>query len=95
MVTITSDNYTLIDSICRNVVQMGVHEVKFTNCLRTGNATNLPNNFLNQEQINFFLDSLDKARNTFPKDILNIERCGTFGKSTSNNHFKCIRFHSI
>lgn len=90
MVTITQDNYTLIDVICKNVIQMGVHEVKFTNCLRTGNAKNLPNNFLTQEQINIFLDLLEKARKTYPKSILNIERCGTFGKNASNNKFKCI-----
>lgn len=90
MVTVTQDNYLLIDTICKNILQLGVQSVKFTNCLRAGNATNLPNNFLNQEQINIFLDLLNKARKTYSKDILNIQRCGTFGKGTYTNNFRCI-----
>ena len=90
MVTITQENFMFVSKICKNVIQLGVHEIKFTNCLKVGNATNLPDNFLTQEQINIFLELLSKERMTYPKDILKIERCGTFGKSNYSNNFRCI-----
>ena len=90
MVTITQDNFLYLDSICDNVLKLGVHNVKFTNCLRAGNATNLPNNFLTPEQIIIFLEELEKVRTKYPKEILNIERCGTFGANPFNSNFSCI-----
>lgn len=90
MVTITQDNYLLLNEICERVISLGVHHVKFTNCLRTGNAKNLPANFLTQEQIDEFLDLLKVQRQKYPKEILNIERCGTFGRNHFNENFSCI-----
>ena len=90
MVTITKDNYLFVDDICKSVIELGVHDVKFTNCLKAGNANNLPNNFLTQEQIDYFLNLVRIQRQKYPKNILNIERCGTFGKNPFNDNFSCI-----
>ena len=90
MVTITKDNYLLLNEICERVINLGVHNLKFTNCLKAGNATNLSNNFLTQEQINEFLELLKVQRHKYPRELLNIERCGTFGKNPYNSNFSCI-----
>ena len=90
MVTITQDNYLVLSEICEKVINLGVHNLKFTNCLKAGNAINLPDNFLTQEQINEFLKLLKAQRKKYPKKLLNIERCGTFGKNPFNNNFSCI-----
>ena len=54
-----------------------------------GCASNL--SLINDEQINEFLELIQKVRNLYDKTLLEVKRCGTFGKGNSKipNNFMC------
>lgn len=87
MTTITSENYKLIPYMCEQAKKLGARGIKFTNFIQQGNAKNLSDkNILNEEQIDEFFELLMDERKKYNKDELLIERCGTFGKNHLSMH---------
>lgn len=91
-VTITSKNYNLIQQMCDKAYTLGATGIKFTNYMQMGSAMNMGrSNILEKKQIEYFFEQLMKAREKYPKYILTIRRCGSFGKNycNCNSKFKC------
>ena len=91
MVTINRYNYRNVKEICAKAVEMGANSIRFTNYLKMGNAENLPDDYLSNSQIVEFLKLVEEARSLYPKDFLEIKRCGTFGSGDGKvrSNFKC------
>ena len=92
LVTISTDNYQMIDQMCEKAVSLGAYGIEFTNFLKQGNAINMDSsNLLNHDQINKFFEQLIAAREKYPKEKLVIDRSGLFGKNQNNQncHFNC------
>lgn len=79
MVTVNKYNYKNVKGICEQARILGVDSIRFTNYLKCGNAENLPDDYLSDDQIVEFLQLIEEARSMYPKDVLEIKRCGTFG----------------
>ena len=93
LVTITSENYKMLNEMCSKAISLGVDRIVFTNFINQGNAINMSNhNILTEEQKNIFFEQLRQVRHTIPKEVLKIERSGNFGRDKLNDncHFKCI-----
>lgn len=91
MVTIDRDNYLFVEDMCKRAIELGVNSIRFTNYLMIGNALEMPDKTLNKEQIQIFLKLVQEQRKKYPKDFLEIKRCGTFGKQDNieKNNFIC------
>lgn len=91
MVTVNKYNYMHVEKICEQAIKLGADSIRFTNFVRLGNAIELPDNSLTNEQINEFLELIQKVRNLYDKTFLEVKRCGTFGKGNSKipNNFMC------
>lgn len=91
LTTISSANYNMVEDMCRRAYDMGASAIEFTNFLRQGNAINMSDeNLLNEEQKKVFFEDLKKARSKTNKSNLTIDRSGTFGKDSNNkSNFKC------
>lgn len=88
-VTVTRENYKYVHEIVEKAKQYGAMSVRFTNYIKQGNAINLDDeNILNPEEIQYFLDEVEQERQANPQSIMDIERCGTFGKGKSSK-FNC------
>lgn len=88
--TITKDNYKLVPYIAEYVHSLGVHSLKFINMLKEGNAENLGDIFLNQNDINEFFDILEETRKQYDKNEFYITRNGSFGNDEKRpNNFMC------
>lgn len=91
MTTITSQNYKNIPKYCEYCYKNGIRKIRFTNFISQGNAKNLDSNLiLNDLQRNEFFTLIEEMRKIYPKEILEIQRCGSFGNNiNSNKPFKC------
>lgn len=91
MVTIDKNNYLLVEEMCKKAIELGANSIRFTNYLTTGNAIEISDRALNEEQIQTFLLLVQEQRKKYSKNILEIKRCGTFGKQNgvSKKNFKC------
>ena len=92
LVTISTDNYNMIDQMCEKAISLGAYGIEFTNFLNQGNAKNMDSsNLLNSSQINEFFDQLLAVRKKYSKDQLIIDRSGLFGRNNNNSncHFNC------
>lgn len=92
LVTISTENYTMINKMCEKAVELGAYGIEFTNFLKQGNARNMStSNLLSSEQICEFFDQLSLARKKYPKEQLVIDRSGLFGKNknSSSCNFNC------
>lgn len=92
LVTISTDNYKMIDEMCEKAISLGAYGIEFTNFLNQGNAKNMESsNMLNQEQISEFFEQLLQVRKKYNKEQLIIDRSGLFGKNLNNSncHFSC------
>ncbi len=91
-VTVTKQNYLMVDQICKNAQALGAKIVKFINLISSGKVKeNLSADLLlHDAEIEVFLKQVEDARNKFDKNNLIIERSGTFGKADSvHNNFHC------
>lgn len=87
--TVTSKNYQLIQNVINDAIEYGAMSVRFTNYIKQGNALHLEDsNVLTDEQINWFLEEVNKERNKYDQNFMDIERCGSFGPSDSKK-FNC------
>lgn len=92
MVTIDRDNYLFVESMCKRAIELGANSIRFTNYLMSGNALEIPDKTLSDEQIQIFLSLVQEQRKKYAKDFLEIKRCGTFGRYNNNeqkNNFVC------
>ncbi len=92
LVTISTENYNIIDQMCEKAISLGAYGIEFTNFLNQGNARNMDSsNLLNLEQISEFFDQLLAVRKKYSKDQLIIDRSGLFGRNQNNSscHFNC------
>jgi len=96
MTVISKDNYKDIKKMCDQAYKKGAGSIYFVNLLKTGNAVNMEDETLNDEQICEFLIKLEEARSQYDKSGLNILRSGTFGKVEGvRNNFLCPAGHSL
>ena len=92
LVTISTDNYKMINKMCEKAILLGAYGIEFTNFLNQGNAKNMDSsNLLSPEQICEFFEQLQAAREKYSKEQLIIDRSGLFGKNQNNSscHFNC------
>ncbi|MBR3660294.1 MAG: radical SAM protein [Bacilli bacterium] len=93
MTTITSQNYNMIEEICKKSLDLGAKGIYFTNFILQGNALNIidKNLILNENQIRIFFEQLIKCREQYDINQLLIERDAGFGKNpiSSHDNFKC------
>jgi len=91
MATITSKNYKEIPKYCEYCVKNGIKKIRFTNFISQGNAKNLDSNLiLNDFQRYEFFKIIDAMREKYPKEVLEIQRCGSFGNNIeSKKIFNC------
>ncbi len=92
MCTITADNYNQLDTICEKVLSLGVHIIRFFNCLNTGKCKENVNNLcLSDDKLLEFFKQLKIIRAKYDKNILKIKRNGLFGadKNNPNCNFRC------
>lgn len=93
-VTVTQKNYQYVHEIVEKARKYGAVSVRFTNFIKQGNAIDLSdNNILTKSQINDFLDSVSKERKLYDQDVMDIERCGSFGKGNSSK-FNCYAINN-
>lgn len=90
-VTITRDNLSLIPEMCKKTLELGATCIKFTNYIHMGSATDLSTkNILQEEDLRNFFEILEQERKKYPRNVLNIERCGSFGNDCNRKcNFKC------
>jgi radical SAM protein with 4Fe4S-binding SPASM domain len=91
MTTISRSNYLHIREMVKQTKTVGAKGIKFTNLLKTGNAVDLSDWVLSDEQIKFVLSEINEMRKVNNREKLVIERSGTFGSiSGFNRHFECV-----
>lgn len=91
-VTITRENLELIPEMCKRTIELGAKRIKFTNYMMMGAAESLStNNVLTQDDLKRFFELIEQERNKYPKELLRIRRCGTFGNDFSGRkcNFNC------
>lgn len=91
-VTITRDNLELIPEMCKKTIELGAKRIKFTNYMLMGAAEALsPNNVLRENDLKRFFEILEQERRKYPKELLRIRRCGTFGNDCNGRkcNFNC------
>lgn len=91
MTTLSKINYKKLEEYCREAFCMGAKKIKFFNLTKLGNAENLQSNlFMSSEEIKEFLEQLQKVRNLYKKEDLEITRSGNFGSLTKiTKNFNC------
>ena len=92
MTTIDAENYQLIEYMCKAAHEMGARGIMFNNLISIGNGVNLDKSLLlTDEQLKSFFTSLNTVRKIYDKNVLIIERGGTFGRdeNSTKNHFCC------
>ena len=70
MVTVNKYNYKNVKGICEQARILGVDSIRFTNYLKCGNAENLPDDYLSDDQIVEFLQLIEEARSIYPCNFL-------------------------
>ena len=91
MTTITSKNYKEIPKYCEYCFKNGIKKIRFTNFISQGNAKKLDSNLiLNDLQRYEFFKIIDNMRKKYPKEVLEIQRCGSFGNNLKSiKKFNC------
>ena len=91
MCSLSKTNYKNIDKYCEMAKKMGADAIKFTNFISQGKAKRLDQElFLDKKDYDKFFELLHKVRNKYDKNVLKIERCGSFGKDTyGKSNFLC------
>ena len=91
MTTLSTDNYLLIDEMCKKAHDLGASTIKFTNYIYQGNAQDREfSKVLNFEQIQFVLNRIEDLRKMYDPNELYIQRCGTFGPNVKKKKFECL-----
>lgn len=91
MTTLTSSNYQKVSEYCKYCYDNGIKKIRFTNYIRQGNANNLDDKLIiNDNQRNELFLMLDYLRSIYSEEELEIQRCGSFGKNkNSKKIFEC------
>lgn len=89
--TITAKNYKKVPEYCEFCVKNGIKMIKFTNYIRQGRAKGLDDDLvLNDAQLQEFFDIIGEERRKYDKEVLLVERCGSFGPNWKNpERFQC------
>lgn len=90
MVSLNKDNYKDLLKMCNEAEKLGAYSIRFTNFLKMGEANNMEDVYLGQEELQDFFELLNKARSIYDEKNLRISRCGSFGNDNYHaNNFKC------
>ena len=89
--SLSKKNFRKAFEYCSTCISLGVQKIRFTNFLNQGKAKiNLNDSiFLTDLDRMEFFEIIESARMRIPKEILNIERCGSFGKNPNKQNFYC------
>jgi len=91
MTTISKQNYKSLKEVCEKVHSLGVEELYLINYLCKGNAEAQSELSLSKSEIVELLKLLNDVRSIYPKDVLYIERAGTFDSAEfiTKSTFEC------
>lgn len=91
MTTITSKNYKKVPEYCNYCFEKGIKKIRFTNFISQGNAKELEDALILSDEDRYdFFRIIDDMRSIYSKDVLEIQRCGSFGSDVDNKKkFNC------
>lgn len=91
MSSLSKKNYKNIEKYCEMAKNFGADAIKFTNFISQGKAKKMDEDlFLDQSDYDLFFELLHKVRDKYDKNVLEIQRCGSFGKDTyGKSNFLC------
>lgn len=91
MCSLSAKNYKNIPEYCEQAIKLGASSIKFTNFISQGSARELDKDLiLTQQDLNDFFCILRETRQKYDKNILNVQRCGSFGNDeTGKSNFNC------
>lgn len=78
-VTITTENYMDIESMCDEAVGMSVSIIQFLRFVSSGKGADTPERPLDQKHVDAFFAQIMQARKKYPKDVLEIRPHGNWG----------------
>ena len=91
--TISSKNYSMLESIVDKAYELGAEGIKLTNYMQLGNAKKLDYDYVMKDvQLKEFFEHLNNARNKYDINEFRIRRCGSFEKDLTKEYdsFKCV-----
>ncbi len=87
---ISKRNFRNIAEHCNFCLKLGIQKIRFTNFLKQGNADDLDDKtFLSDADRTEFFELIEFVRKDIPKEILEIERCGSSGRNLKKQNFYC------
>ena len=91
MCSLSKINYQKIEEYCEMARNFGADAIKFTNFISQGKAKEMDKNlFLDENDYYKFFELLHKVRSKYDKNVLEIQRCGSFGNDTyGKSNFLC------
>ena len=91
MCSLSKINYKNIEQYCEMAKNFGADAIKFTNFISQGKAKKMDENlFLDRADYDKFFELLHKVRDKYDKNVLEIQRCGSFGEDTyGKSNFAC------
>jgi len=96
LTAVNQDNYKNIIPICDRATKLGASIISFFNMVKSGNAHDLANSFLTDEQMQECLALIEQARSMYDVDVLKVGRSGTFGaQDGKEKKFKCTAGHNL
>lgn len=91
MCSLSKVNYQKIEEYCEMARNFGADAIKFTNFISQGKAKEMDKGlFLDEKDYYTFFELLHKVRSKYDKNVLEIQRCGSFGNDTyGKSNFLC------
>ena len=91
MCSLSKLNYHKVEEYCEMAIKFGADAIKFTNFIKQGKAIKMDEEiFLSNDDYDKFFELIHKARDKYDKKVLEILRCGSFGKDTyGKSNFLC------
>ena len=88
--SLSKRNFRQLREYCAFCVDHGIQKIRFTNFLNQGEARLLGKSiFLDDNDRIEFFRLIDTVRTEMPKEVLFIDRCGSFGRNHKKTNFYC------
>jgi hypothetical protein len=88
--SLSKRNFRQLREYCAFCVDHGIQKIRFTNFLNQGEARLLEKSiFLDDNDRIEFFHLIDIVRTEIPKEVLFIDRCGSFGRNHKKTNFYC------
>ena len=89
--SVCKSNYKYLREFCEHALKLGASEILFTNFILQGNAIKygFKELLLSDEELLFTLKEINEIRKLYDKNVLKIERCGSFANSIKSKNYLC------